>query len=142
MIGVVLYMGAVALTTATPARDPSTFAHANTIRIEGVCVELREDARYSVYASVDFWRIDITRGDSVGHVYIGWNPELTGPDREWDQRLVEKSLRLPVVAPLSGDQAGQYLGIPKGHDDAYFHLWFDKKDSQANKEILSLLGFC
>jgi hypothetical protein len=55
---------------------------------------------------------------------------------------VEKSLDLPVIAPLSDEQAGQFLGIPKGEYDPYFHVWFEKQDPSLDEKITGLLGFC
>jgi hypothetical protein len=54
MIGIVLYMGAVILTAATPARDPATFANKNIVRIKGACIEVTGDAKYTNYHSIDF----------------------------------------------------------------------------------------
>ena len=105
-------------------------------------MEIRNDAQYDEYFSADFWRIDIKLQDTIGHIYIGWNPDLKGDNDEWRQRKKENSIGLPVIVPLSGDQAGQFLGIPNGKRDPYFHLWFDKQGSEANDEILKLMGFC
>lgn len=112
------------------------------IRIEGVCIKIRNDAQYDEYFAVDFWRVDITLKDTIGHIYVGWNPDIKGDNRKWQRRKKEKSLDLPMIVPLSGEQAGDYLGIPKGEDDPYFHLWFDKKGAAANDEILGFMGFC
>ena len=140
MIGKVLYMGAVILTAGIPIRDPSTFAHANVIRIKGVCMQITNDAQYEVYFSADFWRIDITRQDTIGHVYIRWNPDIEGNNVAWERN--SKPLNLPAIVPLGGEQAGEFLGIPKREDDPYFHLWFDKGSSKDGEKILKLLGFC
>ena len=110
------------------------------IRIEGVCVKIRSDAQYDEYHAADFWRVDITLKDTVGHVYIGWAPQLEGDNVAWERDT--KSLNLPMIVPLSGEQAGEFLGIPKGKDDPYFHLWFGKKGAAANDEILGFMGFC
>jgi hypothetical protein len=110
------------------------------IRIEGVCMKIRNDAQYDEYFAADFWRVDITIKDTVGHVYIGWAPRLEGENVAWERD--QQSLNLPMIVPLKGEQAGEFLGIPKGEDDPYFHLWFDKKGAAVNDEIVGFIRFC
>jgi hypothetical protein len=47
-----------------------------------------------------------------------------------------------MIVPLKGEQAGEFLGIPKGERAPYFHVWFDKEGGAAKDEILQLIGFC
>lgn len=133
--------GAFLASCAAEKPAPDSSASAEVIRLHGVCIQVGMQTEYDMYEPADFWRIDITRDGAVGHIYVGWSPDLWGDNKELLRRQ-EESPDLPKIIPLGGGQAGQYFGIPKGEEDAYFHLWFDKPDAPANKEILSMVGFC
>lgn len=112
------------------------------IKLENICINVRYGYEYSIVSNMDYFQINISHSGVMGHVYVGYNPQILNSNRKWQSRTIRKTIKSPKIVSLEDSQFGQFLGVPVREDEKYFHLWFDGGDRALIASIKETVGFC